>query len=396
MTTRREFLNLSYLAVLQLLWGCAPKKTPARFDVTPNILDAELVQNGQQVHSLVPFLFENGNLETKLGHGLNGRQYANVAKFLDESYCASAEKFYLRTFAPVGLNLDKTWFVNLIGAKVTKRIAVADILHLQQEQGMHFMECSGNSRDARFGMLSTARWSGINLMQLLHAYGMEIGRGQILISGVDDPDKENRVAEGSASWIFKPDELKHAFLATTMNGHKLSLDHGFPLRLIVPGWYGCVCIKWVNEIRLVEDTAASTPQMREFASRTGQVGVPVLARDFKPAVIQFAAMPILVEKWLYKRKPIYRIRGISWGAEKEHEKKLLISCALQTPKFEPVQNAQLDRLGSCWSNWSHVWQPTTKGVYKIQLKLEDDDTSSTISTRLNRGYYTRSVGINDV
>ena len=65
-----------------------------------------------------------------------------------------------------------------------------------------------------------------------------------------------------------------------MNGKPLTKDHGAPIRLIVPGWYGCACIKWVNEITLVDDGAEATSQMQEFAGSTQEVGVPKLVRDY--------------------------------------------------------------------------------------------------------------------
>ena len=100
------------------------------------------------------------------------------------------------------------------------------------------------------------------------------------------------------------DELKasKAFLATEMNGESLTRDHGAPVRLVVPGWYGCVCIKWVDEVTLLGEGAATTSQMREFASRTMQQGVPELVKDYRPAFIEQAAMPIRVEKWVGRPK----------------------------------------------------------------------------------------------
>ena len=132
-----------------------------------------------------------------------------------------------------------------------------------------------------------------------------------------------------ASWIFSRDDLQRALLALRMNGAPLPRDHGFPVRLIVPGWYGCACIKWVNRIELVPDDAPATSQMREFASRTHQpfdasrrAGSPTaagpgppqaLARDYLPAVIDTAAMPVRVEKWVASGHVFYRIVGITWG-----------------------------------------------------------------------------------
>ena len=52
-----------------------------------------------------------------------------------------------------------------------------------------------------------------------------------------------------------------------MNGEPLSLDHGW-LYAVVPGWYGCAWIKWVDEVRLVGANESATSQMKEFAGRT--------------------------------------------------------------------------------------------------------------------------------
>src|SRR5438034_9585635 len=75
-----------------------------------------------------------------------------------------------------------------------------------------------------------------------------------------------------ASWAFSPEQLEKAgaFLATELNGQPLPKDHGAPVRLVVPGWYGCTSIKWVNEITLVREEVEATSQMLEYAARTLQ------------------------------------------------------------------------------------------------------------------------------
>ena len=81
-----------------------------------------------------------------------------------------------------------------------------------------------------------------------------------------------------------------------MNGEPVPADHGKPVRLAVPGWYGCSWIKWVNEIRLVGPDEPATSQMVEFAARTHQSAPHKLRRDYTPADIQTAATPVRVEK----------------------------------------------------------------------------------------------------
>ena len=98
-----------------------------------------------------------------------------------------------------------------------------------------------------------------------------------------------------------------------MNDGDLPPEHGAPVRLIVPNWYGCSCIKWVSRIDLVGDEEPATSQMREFAARTHQRGMPALARDYEPAVIDLAALPVRVERWRVDDRLVYRVVGIRWG-----------------------------------------------------------------------------------
>src|SRR5437867_560877 len=75
---------------------------------------------------------------------------------------------------------------------------------------------------------------------------------RIAVSGVDDLTQRSQTSVPGASWIFSRDDIERAaaFLATRMNGAPLPRDHGSPIRLVVPGWYGCACIKWVTQIDL--------------------------------------------------------------------------------------------------------------------------------------------------
>ena len=134
------------------------------------------------------------------------------------------------------------------------------------------------------------------------------------MSGVD-PDQPSRPPSPAQAGCFPLASLDSlgAFLAVRMNGDALPLDHGRPVRLAVPGWYGCSWIKWVDEIRLVDASEPATSQMREFAARTHQTAVHDLAGVYAPPVIQTAATAVRVEKRLGASGLEYRVVGIVWG-----------------------------------------------------------------------------------
>jgi DMSO/TMAO reductase YedYZ molybdopterin-dependent catalytic subunit len=303
------------------------------------------------------------------------------------------ETFYIRTGASQLLDSQASWTVRVSG--LVERpfdLSARELEKAAQPMGLHLLECAGNARRVHFGMISMADWRGVPLKEILANAKAKPESSRVLISGFDRYQTLSVTSQPGASWIFTPGELKSvgAFLATQMNGQPLTRDHGAPLRLVVPGWYGCACIKWVDEIVLVDESADATSQMREYASRTMQSGVPQLAKDYRPAVIEQAAMPIRIEKWLADGKIKYRIIGILWGG----------SCLVKSLgiRFNPEENyVPVDSFRQTsnepWSFWEHSWTPKQPGRHVIRLRVMEP---AVVARRLHAGYYVRSVDITEI
>ena len=134
----------------------------------------------------------------------------------------------------------------------------------------HLVECSGNHRNGHFGLISVAQWSGVPVSKVVAKLTIRRQATRVLISGLERYSQPRLDSLPQTSWIFSFEQLEAtgAFFATGMNGSPLRKDHGYPIRLIVPGWYACTCIKWVDQIVLVDDTAAATHLMRDGQIRT--------------------------------------------------------------------------------------------------------------------------------
>jgi len=331
-------------------------------------------------------------METPLGSELDGRVFTDLAAITPENAVVSTEKFYVRTRASKLLDLSKPWRIQLPGSGNSSSLTIPELMRMSEPQGLHLMECAGNTREGHFGLLSVADWSGVPLEKLASRIEPKEKGGRVLVSGFDTYSSVSRTSIPGASWVFTWDELiaARAFLATKMNGQLLTPDHGAPVRLVIPGWYGCTCIKWTNEISLVNGDVEATSQMQEYAQRTHQQGTPRLAREFDPAVIDPAAMPIRVEKWQVNGGIKYRIAGISWGGP-ERAKALAI-------QFNPEENfVPVDRIlpvkTDSWSFWTHAWNPPQPGTYVIRLRV----TAPQVRTRrLDMGFYARAVRIDEV
>ncbi len=130
--------------------------------------------------------------------------------------------------------------------------------------GAHLLECSGNGRHRRFGLMSAAEWSGVQLSTLLERLEMARTATRVLVSGFDGHSGPHSGSRAGASWVFTFAELETqgAFLATRMNGAPLPKHHGQPVRLIMPGWYGCTCIKGSERGRYRIELRVNDPRIR--------------------------------------------------------------------------------------------------------------------------------------
>jgi len=353
------------------------------------------LQGGQR-QADVPFIREpTFEMETPQGTGLDGRLYTDLSALSPEQAVVPTAEFYIRTRASELLDTNKPWSIPLAASTHTARqdaLAISDLRRQSRPMGLHLMECSGNGRATKFGLLSVADWAGVPIADILVRMKLT-PTSRILVSGFDHyPQTSTNSVEG-ASWIFTTDQLRSskAFLALEMNGEPLARDHGAPVRLVVPGWYGCTCIKWANEISAIADRAPATSQMLEFATRTHQDGVPKLARDFRPALIQQAAMPIRIEKWLVDGNIKYRVVGILWGGTQPVQ--VLHIRFNPEEDYVPVDQLSPASANDPWSFWSHVWTPKTPGTYSIRLKVKEPAIRS---IRLDAGFYVRSVEITEV
>jgi DMSO/TMAO reductase YedYZ molybdopterin-dependent catalytic subunit len=350
---------------------------------------------GGELVGRVEFLREgSAEMDVAFGSELDGRLLTSLEELSETDLVTPAERFYLRTRASKILPDAARWTVAVDGLTAAKRtIGIAELRGMEKPQGLHLMECSGNTRAAHFGMISVGDWAGVALSELLGELKAQTGATRVLVNGFDQYVGSSATSVAGASWIFTFEELKSAgaFLATKLNGAALTRDHGAPVRLVVPGWYGCTCIKWVDRITFVDDASEATSQMTEYAGRTHQKGSPRLAREFEAARIDAAAMPIRVEKWRVTGRVRYRVVGLLWGGTGT-VRALGIRFSPEQ-EFVRVQGLPVPQNGP-WTLWWHEWSPAERGTYTIRLAVLEPSVVRT--RRLDTGYYARSVEIEEV
>jgi DMSO/TMAO reductase YedYZ molybdopterin-dependent catalytic subunit len=315
------------------------------------------------------------------GAGLDARKFTDLSQLSPERLITPTRELFLRTAAPSLLAATSSW-----------PLPVGELQRKARAMGAHVIECSGNTDPDNFGLLSVAEWDGVALSDVLATMKRPADAAAVLVSGLDEP-VSSRTSAAGASWVFPLDAVERtgAFLAVRVNGEPLPADHGAPLRLVVPGWYGCSWIKWVNDIRFVGGDEPVTSQMIEFSLRTHQRVVPKLARDYEPPAIDLAAMPVRVEKRRVEGRLEYRVVGIVWGGEKPVDRLMIRFRAGDTP--QPFSICPPPRSHRAWSLWEYRWRPTAPGLYSIALSAAD---TSIRTRRLDVSFYVRRVFIDEV
>src|SRR6266852_2223366 len=166
--------------------------------------------------------------------------------------------------ADVPLNLDPDKLTLEIKDKVDRPLTLSlkEIRKLPAVELVAVNQCSGNSRgffnprvaggQLANGAMGNARWKGVPLKVVLDKVGVQRGARQVTFDGLDGP-----VSDKTPDFV-KALDVDHAgdgevMLAYAMNGQDLPVLNGFPLRLVVPGYYGTYWVKHLNEITVIDN-----------------------------------------------------------------------------------------------------------------------------------------------
>ncbi len=160
-----------------------------------------------------------------------------------------------------------------------KEMSLDDIRSLGETELVAGFECSGNSRRAMQGLASNARWTGVPLHKVLNEVGVKDNAREVVFFGADRGKEEVQFrvstyeVEQQYGRSISVDQAMspEPFLATAMNGAPLTVHQGFPLRLIMPGWYGAPNVKWLVNIHLQQDPYLGKFQARWYRTLRGEM-----------------------------------------------------------------------------------------------------------------------------
>jgi DMSO/TMAO reductase YedYZ molybdopterin-dependent catalytic subunit len=204
-------------------------------------------------------------------------------------------------------------------------------------------------------LVSHAEWSGISLASLLQTARPDKEAGAVRLSGADGFSRVIPIAKA-----LNPDPL----LALTMNGEKLPVNHGFPVRALIPGWYGMDSVKWLRSIEVL----AGEPPLQDYARETRSM---LIGRQRAGAVTAMNVKSTFSRPVdgaiLFGRR--FTVRGAAWAGENRIRR-----VEVSTDGGGSWQSARLESESKpyAWVCWSYEWKIAGPGSYELAATATDD------------------------
>jgi DMSO/TMAO reductase YedYZ molybdopterin-dependent catalytic subunit len=273
---------------------------------------------------------------------------------------------------------EKSWRLQATspgGQRIT--FSLDDIRQLPKHTLPVTLECAGNNRadlnpkapgnQFDSGAVSNAVWSGTSLNSVLSSMNLSEDVVEILFEGADsgsptaDKDPEPYLRSLPLDLARHQDTL----LAYEMNGETLSLEHGYPVRLLVPGWYGMAHVKWLTKITALTKPFSGYFQREKYVLKYEDgTEKPVQEIQVKSAITSPS------ENESLKCCTDYHMSGNAWSGRTGIAKvEVSVDCGNSWIEAELTGPSEQ----YSWQQWNYKWTPNTPGEHTLLSRATNSD-----------------------
>ncbi|MDQ3249294.1 MAG: sulfite oxidase [Chloroflexota bacterium] len=300
------------------------------------------------------------------------------------SVVTPTEQFFVRSRFAVPSLTPQTWRLRVEGAVANPlTLSLNDLQQMAAHTLPATLECAGNSRAFLVpktpgvawasGAVSNAEWTGVPLADILAQAGVSADAVEVILEGADcgkvkEAPKPPGEVYFARSLPLTKAQQPSVLLAYAMNGAPLTPAHGFPLRAVVPGWYGMASIKWLTRIIVTRQPFHGYFQTVDYSYWVQEAGrpphmAPITTMQVKAAI----ARPMPHEVVAANRA--YRIHGAAWAGDAP-----VAGVMVSTDGGVTWQAACLlgEPMRHTWCLWEYSWQtPADAGTYTLMARATD-------------------------
>jgi DMSO/TMAO reductase YedYZ molybdopterin-dependent catalytic subunit len=241
------------------------------------------------------------------------------------------------------------------------------------------LECAGNGRSFLqptvpgvqwgAGAIGHAEWTGIPVRHLLEKAGVEPDAVNVVFWGADRGTESDHPEPMNFARALPLVKTLHAdtLLATRMNGEILDPIHGYPVRLLVPGWYGVASVKWVTRIEVIDRPFQGYFQTKKYVvdrrTKNGAETVPVGPMAVKSEILRPTFGSVL-------GMGTNRLFGVAWAGEHA-----VAGVEVSTDGGQNWSAAELMGLRApySWTLWEYLWEVAIAGEYSLLSRAVSAD-----------------------
>ena len=203
-------------------------------------------------------------------------------------------------------------------------LTLADLEQMPAKDQVVTMECAGNGRTLQHPRwrsmpwtceaVGTAKWTGTSLRHVFEATGLDQSATTIVFSGADAGVDSGQLHCFERSLSIEQAMQEEVMLAWKINDQTLPPQHGYPLRLVVPGWYGMASVKWLNKITVTDKPFEGYQQVKTYTFRQSadEIGLPVSHMRVRSLMV-----PPGIPDWYTRRRLLgqgqTRLQGRAWS-----------------------------------------------------------------------------------
>ncbi|MEN3282628.1 MAG: hypothetical protein V7607_3768 [Solirubrobacteraceae bacterium] len=301
---------------------------------------------------------------------------------IDQGYTIANERFFVRDHTSTPTIDPATWSLRVFGSGLRGgplELTYDDLERLPRRSITSFVECAGNGRSLfagqqgtpaagtqwGLGAIGVARWTGVPLAAVLERAGVRRDAVDVMPHGLDPTVVTNGVDQGH---VRRPLPIakawRDALLAFEMNGETLPPDHGFPARLVVPGWVGIASIKWVGQIEV-----SAEPLLSPWNTTSYRLTGPTYPPDQPPLTTQEVKSAFeLARGAQLPARARTTLVGRSWSG---HGPLRTVEVSSDGGRRWRRGRLRPPNLPGAWVRWEIGWTPPAPGAYELLARATD-------------------------
>jgi len=297
-------------------------------------------------------------------------------------FITPVDHFFVRSHFSIPQIDVKAWQLCIEGAVQTPlKLTWDDLTEMESQTIPVTLECAGNGRaflspqvsGAQWerGAVSNAEWTGVPLSEILRMAGVTASASEVILEGADEGEIKESPKPAGKNRYARSMPLKKAtgdvLLVFKMNGENLTPAHGFPVRAIVPGWYGMASVKWLTRIIVSHRPFNGYFQTIDYAYWERGPGGPTLVPITEMQVKAQISRPGFAEA--VKDGETYRICGAAWTSGTG-----IAKVEVSVDGGATWQQATLlgETVRNAWQMWEYYWHvPPVCGKATVMARATD-------------------------